>query len=347
MKISIFKKQILFSHKVKTSFLLPRTSYKVTLWPTRLQLENLQSPKDSFEMNMVSNGLIENFLPKLDLEKDHVEFSGKGVNGFFRFIIKEENGHIILLLKNGPESGIQFENKLLLPKQFITLISNIEVKCPSYEKISFGSHKALDVQKIGSRKDLQEIIPIWFSLSQKIAYSGPSHREGCAKYLDFPEGKKELEKHFVDFFQAGFKDFCPRLFDEYQGFLNPKDPIDPKASSLLLLKELGLQIRSLFFRQEENTLFILEKLLQPFHCGRMIHIQCNHLGTMDLEWSKKRIKKVIFYPKKSGEITLFPPKEIKSYRVRYSRNDKGKIISSGDSLQIEESKILFLDQFEK
>ena len=177
MKITIRKKQILFSHKVKTSFLVPRTSYQVTLWPTRLQLENLQSPKDSIIINIVAIGPIENFLPKLDLEKDQVEFSGKGAQGFFRFIIKEENGHIILLLKNGPEAGVPFENKKLLPKQSITLISNIEVIKPSVEKISFGSHKALDIHKIKSRKNLQEIIPIWYSLSQKIAYSGPSHRE--------------------------------------------------------------------------------------------------------------------------------------------------------------------------
>jgi len=347
VKISIFKKQILFSHKVGVCFLIPKTSYSVKIYPTRIELINLEgSEKQIFNWDF--EWPVEKFMATLDLEKERVELEGKSEKGFFRFWLFAKEKKILLSLAKGPKEGVAIKPiGNMLPKDELTLINDLSICKTTDEKLSFGSHKALDVEKIEERKDLKEIFPLLFSLEQKINIEGKTHREGMAKYLDFPEEKKALEKRFIDLFTGGFSSFVPKLTDSYRGYLSSEVTIDKEASPLILLKETGKMIRSLFFTQEKNHLFLLPKLLQPFTSGRMIGIDCKDVGRVDFEWSERRLRKVIFTPKVTGQIVLHPPKDVQSFRLRCSREDRGKTLNPGDPIDITELKPLFFDRFEK
>lgn len=346
MKITILKKEILFSHKPGVCYMVPGTSFFVKIYPTRIELENLEG-EERIIFNWMTEGPVEKFIARLDLENERIEISGKTLGGFFRFLVFVKEKNIILFSAKTPEKGIFFEtlgNVSL--KEEIVLVKNISVCISTKEKLSFGMHKALDVSMLEERRDLKEILPLLFSLSQKVLIEGDSHRQGMAKYLEFPEEKKALEKRFCDLIRGGFSSFIPKLKDDYEGYLSYKETIEDKASPLILLKEIGKKIRSLFFCQEKNHLYVLPKLFKLFNCGRMIGIDCQGLGTMDFEWSERRIRKVIFYPKIIGEIVLHP-KETRSFRLRYRRGDKGKRVTPGEKIIIKEKKTLFFDQFEK
>ena len=347
MKITIFKKQILFSHKPGVCFLIPKTSYCVKIYPTRIELKNLEGVENlAFNWNL--GGPVEKFMASLDLEKEKVELSGNCQKGFFRLSLYAKEKKIFFTITKAPEEGIVFDTLgKVLPQEERALVENISICQTSAEKLSFGVHKALDVTKIEERNDLKEIFPLLFSLKQKIEIKEISHRQGMAKYLDFPEEKKALEKSFFTLFKGGFSSFVPKLTDDCLGYLPHSEKTDQKASPLILLKEIGDKIRLLFFTQKKNHFFLLSKLLQPFICGRMIDIDCNGLGVMDFEWSERRLRKVIFTPKVIGEIVLHPPKDISSFRVRYFRNDKGKTLKSGDTITICDKTPLFFDRFEK
>lgn len=357
MKISIFQKKILYSLKPGVSFLLPRTSFKVTLFPTRIEYEDLETDAKAV-ITWVTEGAVKSFKAELNLEKEQIEVSGKAPKGFYRFIVKEEKGSILFLCQRGPEKGFKIsltnneessktQDNILLPKHSIPVFSSICVMATTAEKMSFGVHKALDVHKIEERKDLKEVIPIWFSLYQKIYSGKKSHREGLAKLLDFPEEKKALERVFDDLFEAGFSTFVPRLTDAFQGYLDQDETILQNASPLILLKEIGKKIRELFFVQEKAHFYLLPKLLQPFLCGRLLGIECTGYGKIDLEWSKRKLKKVIFYPDTLKTIHIYPSKEIKHFRFRRSFKDKGQKIFPGDPIIITDKKPLFFDRFEK
>lgn len=350
MKISIFQKEMLFSLKPNTSFLLPNTSFKATLFPTRLDLEDLEGD-NRVSISWITDGPVKKYKAELNLEKERIEISGNSLKGYFRFILKAQENKIILICQRGPDRGFTYffnkKEKTLLPKESLILVDSVKTRVSTFEKLSFGMHKALDVHKIDDRKDLKEIFPIWYSLYQKILSEKISHREGVAKLLNFPDEKKALEERFQDLFEAGFRTFVPELMDQYQGYLDPRETILKDASPLILLKEIGQKIRSLFFVQEESHFILLPKLLQPFMCGRLLHINCLGYGKMDFEWSKRRLAKIIYYPDNTKTIHIHPSKDIKSFRIRTYRNDKGRVIYPGDSIVISEKKPLYFDRFEK
>lgn len=346
MSISILKKYILFSNKPGTKLLVPSTSFMVALFPTRILLEDLES-KASKEIIIDTQGPIDKFEVRLDLEKNRIEFSGKSSLGFFRFHIFQENNSIHLLLKKGPLKGFCLNDSTVIkPNEPLTLIHNIKTSVKPFEKLSLGSHKALELSKIEDRKDLKELVPILFSLYQKIHSSSKSHREGTAKLLDFPKEKVALEKQFLALYAYGFNGIVPTLTDNYQGYVSSSEKVSNDASPLVLLKEFGKKVRSLFIRQENNTFYLLETLLRPFASGRMINIDTDY-GIFNLQWSEKTLRKVIFQSKVDDQIAIVPQKQVKSFRLKTSRKDKGITLKPRDLFSIKKNQTVYLDRFER
>ncbi len=208
---------------------------------------------------------------------------------------------------------------------------------PHVERLSLGSHKSLDWEMVKRRSDLCDILPVWFRLGQMVPKDGK---------IDFPSDFDKLE--VVPFLEMVFHAYfsgilVPRLFDEeHQGiFLEGKTIA---TAPLALLSEGAHWIRSLFFQDDFR---FLPHLPPQFPAGRLTHLRTTEGDEVDLEWSKKLLRRVVIRPGKSREVTLYFQKGLRSFRVRRGLKDRGERQAVEESLLMEEGKMIFLDRFEK
>lgn len=326
IQIRIAQKLRPFSHRPNTVCLIPGTGYVVQACPTLFRIKDL-SGNLLKEMPLSVQGPLDQFTMIQDLERGCVTIFSEA----YRY-------HVLPNLKI-----ISRKNPGLPP-----LVSQ--------ERLSLGSHKKQDWESIVRRGDFKEIFPIWFRLGSLLKLP---KREGkdlgmfellkqCRDAVDSSASEKIIPV-FRNLFLAGFSNMLlPRLFDEdFQGILPATAPLS-EASPLYLLSEGAEIIRSLFISVEnENKIAILPHLPPEFFAGRMVHLDCAGLGTLDLEWSKKTVRSVAFYSSQNAEITFKFRSSLRSFRLRQTLKEQGRRVACGDSLEIKSDRLYLLDQFKK
>lgn len=322
MKIAISEKLKPYSHLPGTSCLIPGTTLRAQVYPALIRIDNQEIP-------LPIEGPVKDFTVQLDLEKGCINVWGHTAKGYMRYAIWP-----------GPDSFAIVADKF--PSDFKIQRGQITKLPFSKERLSLGCHKAQDWCLTNRRLAMEEIFPFWLRLGQMTPEVQNGPHEGVAALLDLPPCISSLSQLYL----AGFKGILdPRLHDDdYQGFNLPDLTTNNPLSPLVLLTEGARLIRSLFIRQEGPTIKILPSLPTEFHCGRFINIQYPKFGTIDLEWSKKTIRKMIFRSEVDGEFT---PEfyHVKSYRLRTSLQDKGKRLTVGASLSIKSGNHYLLDNF--
>lgn len=344
MFIKIAKKHILFSSRPKACYLVPKTSYLVTCYPTRLVFEDLGLEGKNIEFVWKHTGKISQFLTTLDLEKGFIEIAWRDDSGYYKIHVSCQDQKLLARLKKGSLHCIT--HKCDTEDIFILAKDIQEKKIDTLEKLSLGMHKALKYESLFLREDLKEILPLLYTQAQCVT---DSHIDGNCAILKFlrevqkaPIDKK-LDK-LLDVYKAGFSALIPKLTDDfYQGYYKQDDV--QGLSSLVLLNRLKDLIRGMFFEQKENVLSVLQQMLFPF--GRMKNIHCKDLGFLDIEWSKKQIKKAIFYSKNKGTIRLSLHPSIKSFRIRKSRSDIGQAYVPMQEIFINPDEMILFDRFQK
>lgn len=206
----------------------------------------------------------------------------------------------------------------------------------SIERLSLGSHKALDWEMRSRRVDLRDILPVWFRLGQMVPADGTINFPA----LDKLEVVPFLEKVFRAYFHGIL---VPRLFDDdHQGLFPANKSL--ATAPLALLHEGACWIRSLFFQDDFK---FLPNLPPQFHAGRLVHLQTKDGDIIDMEWSKKLLRRVVIRPGKTRKVRFQLQKSLVSFRVRRERKDRGHRISVEEDLLLENHKAIFLDQFQK
>ena len=193
--------------------------------------------------------------------------------------------------------SFQGEKKKLSRKETHLFPCAQETVSHSHEKMHFGCHKAQDWPFVKRRLSLEEFLPIWFALGVKCP-KAPTHYEGTAELLKTCETHlKNKDRTLVGpallkLFRAGFEGMLiPRLIDtDYQGILAPAP--HPKGSPLVLLSEGARLIRRLFINETEEAIALLPCLPVELHAGRFNHIEVSNALSLDLEWSKKTLRRV-------------------------------------------------------
>lgn len=176
------------------------------------------------------------------------------------------------------------------------------------ERLSLGCHKAQDWDLVSRRLDPKEFLPTLYLLSQKVP---------CEKQAAIVSDPWEV------FYLSSFHHM---MVPREKGVLG-------SAFS---------KIRSLFVQEAENLIQLLPK--NPFPEGRFLNLQMK-MAVLDMEWSKRMLKKVILYPKKTGEIFLDLPQEIRSFRWKLKPQDKGVLQDKKDPLQCTHGQCIYLDRF--
>lgn len=123
--------------------------------------------------------------------------------------------------------------------------------------------------------------------------------------------------------------------------------VPKNLSPIGLLHEGAKQIRSLFFREEENTLHLLGSLSKEFHAGCFVGLKTLYGDIVDLQWSKKQLKKVIIHPGKTRSIRLHLQKAIRSFRLRKHVRQKGERCTREQTLELTSGQKIYLDRFQR
>src|ERR1700733_2465734 len=314
-----------FSHHPKTLCLIPGSQYIVEAFPTLIRIKSFAGIIVK-EVLLEDPGPLRQFTVMQDLER-----------GCVTLFSEQYCLHVL------PNLDVALQKNPPLPPLAIK------------ERLSLGSHKKQEWEQIKRRCDFREIFPLWLRLGSLLNLPPRKGDERgafsllqsvrAASYSHQPE---TILPAFERLFLSCFGHLLiPRAYDEdYQGFLSASEPYS-EDSPLYLLTEGAEMIRSLFFIASENEISILPNLPPEFFAGRMTHLLCPPYGTVDLEWSKKTIKKVHFHAQNDGEMIFHFRSDIRRFRVRRDGRERGDLFSCGDSLAIKSGSHYLLDLFQK
>lgn len=334
-RIAVAQRLQPFSHVAGTKVVLPGSTCQLTIYPTLILI-------DRQEISIPLTGPVDDFTVQLDLEKGLVKVWGHYLEGFLRYKIQATTeGSFAITTEKSPVDNLFPEN--------IQTIYNPQ----STERLSLGNNKAQDWELVARRADICELFPFWFRLGQLLpdfpldTTAGTASLLGICKERISEKDKLKICPSFLNLFRTGFEGILsPRLIDtQHQGFLLKVPGADFKGSSFALLTEGSKVIRSLFFNQNENQIQILPLLPPEFHSGRFVNISCGMFGTLDIEWTKKSIRRMVCHSRSNSEILFLFPKEINTFRLCERKNHNGEIISAGSPVSLQEGISYLFDNF--
>lgn len=331
MRITIAQRFQPFSHLPGVMCLLAGTTLRFQIFPTLILVSDLSGadPKALGEIPLPLNAPFDKFTVLQDLEKSKISIYGKAGKVFQRFHLSSDAGELLLLNDKNERIGIPFKVSVN-PHPLAT------------ERLSLGNHKAQDWCLVKRRNDLAEILPLWLRLGQSL----PVQKISTKPSLLLKCLEDKAHQDFLNLFKAGFDGILsPRSQDsQHQGY--PVDPIYKGDPLLALLTQGGQAIRSLFIEQQERNISILPHLPQEFHCGRFIGIQLAGIGVLDIEWTKKQIRKMILAPTSNQTVQFDFGKKIKSFRLTQGSQPKGSRLIASSSIDIHTGESYLFDRFE-
>lgn len=384
MYIRIAQRLRPFCHLPGTYCVLPGSDLRLQLFPCLIRVHDLSTSTPEFitEISLNIQGPVEDFTVLQDLEKGILIVWGHTPKGFFRYRLHaiEKSKSISIVVEKTPLDGIQWnashsyslfveknhswtnlekpsqaQDVLWLTDNFSEIKNRPVFQPKGTDRLSLGSHKAMDWELMRRRKSLLEIFPLWIRLGQMVPFF-PPHEEGTAGLIK--ECRQVLQKKRSDQFLAPFfhlfltsfdSMLSPRLFDhDYQGILLTSSSPKKEASPLILLSEGAKLIRKLFFdvSEQEKEILILPALPHAFHCGRFLHLQ-TFAGFLDMEWSRKTIRRMIFMAERDEQIQFSFQPEVHQYRLREGNRDRGKIFNCSSPIEVKKGNIYFFDNFRK
>ncbi|NGX48719.1 MAG: hypothetical protein K940chlam5_00309 [Candidatus Anoxychlamydiales bacterium] len=354
MQIKIKQKFNIISHSIGTKFLIVNSKYFVQIFPGLLHFKDLDSSKN-FKIFLDFVGPVKNFTISQNLLNGDIKVSFHAKDGFLSYKIFNPEKATCIHFERLPQDEISIKldkTKKIKPKETLILPIAISYLKKPEEFLFLGIHKKQDLDFIHKRENLLELLPFLFLYSQffKDIQTKKCLRENClvrelGRKIQNRE-REEIEDQFIKVYKAHFTDsFIPRVNDE--DFQNIIPLVEEKdAKPLHILRKLFYIIKSILIDQKLDEIFLLPALLIPFHSGKALNINLP-IGSFDIEWSKKLIKKLIFRPKKDVKLKLHFQSKIKGYRLKTSIKQKGKFFKNRDLLSFEKNKSYYFDKFQK
>lgn len=336
MQIRIAQRLKPFSHIPGTYFVLPGATLRFQIFPTLIRIHDLAADKAVKEISLNVHGPVKNFTVMQDLERGCITVWGHTQIGYMFYHITAKGNSFALHIKKQPSEPIlddKTENFQAAP-------------LPKMARLSLGSHTAQDWSRMDT---MEEILPIWHRLGQLTPgqrYSPSNDLLAVCQKAIVQKDLNAIVPVFHNLFIAGFDPgLSPRLSDtQHQGF--PLSPV-VGASSLPLLTEGARLIESLFISQNGQQLAILPALPTEFHFGRMIGISLGDKGILDMEWSKKVIRRMMLIAAADSQMECLFQNGLKRFRLRNSEEDPGVVIPCGGTISVLAGSRYIFDCFEK
>ena len=357
MKIDITDRFRAFSHSPGHEAMIPASLSKVKVFPAALEIVCLLTgEKKVFFWNL--KGPVLPFTVEQDLEKACLRIYGEAEQGYFRFVLKKEEGVIVLYLEKTPLEGVALlDSSGIVQKVFFSgeKIFSVDDRssCENtqIEQLFLGNSKHKDWDLIRKRRDLAEVLPFWYALGQRAPELAKEEGPVMDLLAQIEERvvlkDRSVGELILKLYLAGFSGgLVPRAFDsECQGILPLSSSVATSAETLL--KRGAVLIRSLFFQENQGVYYILPCLPSEFVCGKMLGIITNSGSRIDLEWTKHKMRRMTVLV---GQIELFQAvfsSEIKEFRVRIGAKDRGRILQNGESLTVIPGQKIWIDRFQK
>lgn len=349
---------------------------KIQAYPSRLQVFDLSGSEETCvaTIDLTLGGRVKDFCFLQDLECGEVRFWAQAPVGYYRLRLTalSDGRSLALHWDRLPEAGLGVTKNSLWSWHRAERDRLAEVSSPVFKKevwvlspgkcipypsrqslsdvsrLALGSHKKLDWDMVKRRSDLKEILPVWHRLGAWVKAKKERERipvlDRLQEVLE-QEDPQQVVPAFEDCFQEHFGGILsPRMTDE--DFLGGAlDDGGNDRVPLELLAEGRSLIESLFVQSSEDTLRLLPLLPPEFDAGRLKGVACGSWGNLDLEWSKKRVRRGILRVKQSREMRIRLPSGEKGFRLRENGRDQGRKVSVGERLFLQEGQHYFLDNF--
>ena len=367
MHITIAQRLRPYSHTPGTFCLLPGSSLRFQVFPTRIVVDDISGPNPFplMDFDLKLKGPAKDFTIQQDLEKGMLKGWGHFDEGYVRYSIMpgKDPQTFVFQIERCPDSGIRSDtlNHTFQPKQALAfsageIVSEVLPQTiKQNNRLSLGSHKAQDWDQVQRRADLIEIFPFWYQLGKSLPKQSISKYEGTLQLLEKCSSaiencrKLDVYQSFLNLFNAGFEGMLsPRLIDtQHQGFDISELSNTFEGSPLSLLTEGAQMISQLFVQQNDSEVKILPLLPPEFFCGRMTAMCCGVKGEADIEWSKKIIRRMIFRSDVNGPVLFTFQKGVRGFRLRCSTREKGERINVEKPIECQSGKTYYFDNFQK
>ncbi len=328
-----------FSHRPGVRCIIPGTNLSLQAFPLRIVLfDSCGTEADALVIE--GTGPVNGFTLMQDLEKGSVIILGHASEGYYRISFAQDiSGELTYRVEKSPSDSFIRQEQQLLVHSTPTF--------PRYppERLSLGSHKKLDWDLVTRRYDLCEIIPCWL----RLATMTPSEQD--TSFLLLQHCSDLIANKDREALEVAFSSLALRLFDDillpqkrddrHQGLFS--ETLDDPYSALSATATL---IRSLFLTVEDNTIAILPALPVAFHCGRYINIPCGEFGTIDIEWSKKLIRRMTFSSTCYGELIFTFQRSLRSFRLR-TNMQPATSITCNTPITVASGTLYHFDNFRK
>lgn len=348
-----------YSHTPGHKALLPGTSWYTRVYPAAFDLGCLDNREPlSFFWNI--KGPVSPFTVEQEFMSSCVRVYGDSPNGYFRFRLSAEEDSIFLVVEKTPVEGLSLFTeegtflKNLLQGDRLSLVSGVSLSLnKDKEELFLGNNKKRDWDQIRKRKDLSEILPLWHFLGQDYSDSLEAQEGPVVDLLKQVEKKIEVKDRsvfdaFLAIYLAGFSaGLVPRACDEEKQGIVPLFPCLGEQKIPSFLGRGASLIRFLFFKEKEDSFFVLPCLPTPCVFGKLLNLKTKNGCKVDLEWSKREMRNMRISSQNAKTLKLHFPSEVKEYRVRTSLKDKGYFIEKDEPLDINAGQTLFLDRFQK
>jgi hypothetical protein len=346
MRIAIAERLRPFSHLPGSRCVLPFSKWGCEIFPTLVRMIDLEASEPrlvaSWPLELL--GPIDNFTVIQDLEKGYVRFFGHGPDGYFRYRIVADSSPV----------GYTITRDQKIDAEPMTSAGPIFASAMSLERLSFGCTKAQQWPSIAERRTLSEIFPLWFRLGQQLPPL-VAHAHGAASLLlEIEEliarrSLLELEAAWQRLYAVAFGSMLlPQLADPmHLGIPVPAVDNDAKGSPLWLLARGAQLIKRMLVAATAESVAILPALLPSLHAGRLLNVHIEGLGHLDLEWSKKTIRRMIFKSIVDGTVHFTFQSGMRHFRWCEAADLRGRVGQCNIPLQVEAGKCYFFDCFSR
>lgn len=368
MRLSIAERWKPFSHQPGISMLLPLSTLGFKIYPSLICVYEMagKSPQLIKEIALDIQGIVEEFTAQQDLEKGCLKVWGRARQGYFRYRI-EALPSANLSPQIHPEGYRREAFTIIVEKNpaetpfFINYTpcanGDLPVK-PMLENLSFGISKGQDWTLVDRRQQLTEILPFWFRLGQwmllpETASDGGLHTPPTSGRFQVAEQAlrekqpEELHKQLRMLYLTGFTGLLFPCAEDIHHHGLELPAFGEGESPLQLLLQGKSLIKRMLIDAKEDTVQILPCLPAAFHCGRMLDVQLPAVGKFNVEWSKKRIRRLSFQPANSGKLHFQFPSNVKHFRLRRVGDGACEIKTCGLPIPFSATDHYVFDNFDR
>lgn len=331
-----------YSHLPGTQVMLPLSTLCFQIYPTMVEVDDLAIGKHRCKFGLSTGGMVDDFTVQQDLERGCIRVWGKCPKGYFRYRLQAcetEHKGFVFAWERKPE---EIE---------LTKIAAKECNTPHtllLTRLSFGNTKAQDIEQMCRRSCLSELLPLWFRLGALTPASSAEqphfliHRLAEALESNQPQ---LLATRLIETLRAAFVGLLtPALNDPWH--LGLQQPTEPGISPLILLTEGQKIIQRMLVDVTANTIAILPCCPAELHCGRLTGLTIPNYGNLDIEWSKKKIRRMIFETDGQSQPNFKFHSNIKSFRLHSPNSQKAHLLNCGDIVDFSAPGRYLLDRFQ-